>query len=130
MPIDNLKLKEICNRIPYKTLMEFVDNTSVIIAPVSELIEKYPLEELVEYGKLILYPISYIKERQQQELQEILNCSYSKTGYFKDAERVWLDDITKVVDLLYEWHIDFNDLIQNNKALNALENDAYINYIE
>lgn len=129
MPVDNLKIKEICNRVPYNTLMEFVEDNNVYIAPVGELVEKYSLEELVEYGKLILYPLSSINEDQQKQLQDILNCSYSKTGYFKNAERVWLDDITKVIDLLYEWHIDFNDLIIRNKAIDATESQAYEKYV-
>lgn len=130
MPVDNLRVKEICNRIPYNTLMVFTEDNDEYIAPVGELIEQHSLEELAEYGKLVLYPLSYINKSQQKKLQDILNCSYSKTGYFKNTEQVWLDDITKVIDLLYEWHIDFNDLIVRDIAIDATETDIYENYVE
>ena len=132
MPVDNLRYKEICSRIPYDTLVEFTDNNEVRIATIKELMESHSLSEIEEYGKLILYPLSSLNDSQKQELgQAMYNSMLMMCGYFKNYKEneVWLEDMTIVTDKLYEWHIDFNDMVIRNMAIDATKTDAYERYI-
>lgn len=132
MPVDNMQYKEICSRIPYNTLVEFTDNNEVRIATIKELMESHSLEEITEYGKLILYPLSSLNDSQKQELgQAMCNSMLMICGYFKNYKEneVWLEDMTIVTDKLYEWNIDFNGMVIRNMAIDATKTDAYERYI-
>jgi hypothetical protein len=132
MPVDNIQYKEICSRTPYSTLVEFTDNNEVRIATIKELMESHSLEEITEYGKLILYPLSSLNDSQKQELsQAMYNSMLMICGYFKNYKEneVWLVDMTIVTDKLYEWNIDFNDMIIRGMAIDATKTDAYERYI-
>ena len=132
MPVDNIRYKEICSRIPYDTLVEFTDNNEVRIATIKELMESHSLEEIAEYGKLILYPLSSLNNSQKQELgQAMYNSMLMICGYFKNYKEneVWLVDMTIVTDKLYEWNIDFNDMVVRGIAIDATKTDAYERYI-
>ena len=132
MPVDNIRYKEICSRIPYNTLVEFTDNNEVRIATIKELMESHSLEEITEYGKLILYPLSSLNDSQKQELgQAMYNSMLMICGYFKNYKEneVWLEDMTIVTDKLYEWNIDFNDMVIRGMAIDATKTDAYEKYV-
>lgn len=132
MPVDNIQYKEICSRIPYNTLVEFTDNNEVRIATIKELMESHSLEEITEYGKLILYPLSSLNDSQKQELgQAMYNSMLMICGYFKNYKEneVWLEDMTIVTDKLYEWNIDFNDMIIRGMAIDATKTNVYESYI-
>lgn len=129
MPVEDIRIKEIYSRAPYDTLVRFVGNNIVRIATIRELLEAYSIDEIAEYGKLILYPITNITEQQKQQLEDIAEGRFSKIGYFRGMEKMWLDDVTRMVDLLKQWHVDYNDLIPRNMAVDANESNAYETYI-
>lgn len=135
--IDNLYIKEVCSRLPYNTLMEFTDSNCVRIATIKDLLDSYPIEEIIAHGKLILYPLNEISEDMREQLGTILDSHFSKNGYFNIYEvgafdRIWLDDMVKILDILYSNHIDYNGLILNGRAKNAnsYSNDNKFNAYE
>ena len=88
-----------------------------------------------DYNKLItcqvdevkpwLFPLSSISESQRLELQSIANDNrFSKNGYF-NLDRIWVEDMYKIMNKLNEWHIDYNRLIESNNANDATNKIVY-----
>lgn len=72
-----------------------------------------------------LFPLSSITEKQRQELQGLVNDNrFSKNGYF-NLDRIWVEDIYKIMNKLNEWHIDYNRLIESNNANDASTINIY-----
>ena len=117
--MDNLYIKEVCSRIPYNTLMEFTEPNQVKVATIKDLLETHPIEEVVAHGKLILFPLEEISNDLRTQLEDILDVRFSKNGYFNNVDRIWLDNMNKILDILYENHIDFNNIIFTGQAKNA-----------
>lgn len=79
----------------------------------------------VDQIKPWLFPLSSITEKQRQELQELANDNrFSKNGYF-NLDRIWVEDIYKIMNKLNEWHIDYNRLIESNDANDASTINIY-----
>lgn len=79
----------------------------------------------VDQIKPWLFPLSSISEKQRQELQELANDNrFSKNGYF-NLDRIWVEDIYKIMNKLNEWHIDYNRLIESNNANDASTINIY-----
>jgi hypothetical protein len=79
----------------------------------------------VDQIKPWLFPLSSITEKQRQELQELANDNrFSKNGYF-NLDRIWVEDIYKIMNKLNEWHIDYNRLIESNNANDASTINIY-----
>lgn len=79
----------------------------------------------VDQIKPWLFPLSSITEKQRQELQALVNDNrFSKNGYF-NLDRIWVEDIYKIMNKLNEWHIDYNRLIESNNANDASTINIY-----
>ena len=79
----------------------------------------------VDQIKPWLFPLSSITEKQKQELQSLANDNrFSKNGYF-NLDRIWVEDIYKIMNKLNEWHIDYNRLIESNDANDASTINIY-----
>lgn len=79
----------------------------------------------VDQIKPWLFPLSSITEKQRQELQSLVNDNrFSKNGYF-NLDRIWVEDIYKIMNKLNEWHIDYNRLIESNDANDASTINIY-----
>lgn len=79
----------------------------------------------VDQIKPWLFPLSSITEKQRQELQGLANDNrFSKNGYF-NLDRIWVEDIYKIMNKLNEWHIDYNRLIESNNANDASTINIY-----
>lgn len=79
----------------------------------------------VDQIKPWLFPLSSITEKQRQELQDLANDNrFSKNGYF-NLDRIWVEDIYKIMNKLNEWHIDYNRLIESNDANDASTINIY-----
>lgn len=79
----------------------------------------------VDQIKPWLFPLSSITEKQRQELQDLANDNrFSKNGYF-NLDRIWVEDIYKIMNKLNEWHIDYNRLIESNNANDASTINIY-----
>ena len=117
--VDNLYIKEVCSRIPYNTLMEFTEPNQVRVATIKDLLETHPIEEVVAHGKLILVPLEEISNDVRIQIEDVLDARFSKTGYFNNVDRIWLDNMGNILNILYENHIDFNNMILNGYAENA-----------
>lgn len=79
----------------------------------------------VDQIKPWLFPLSSITEKQRQELQRLANDNrFSKNGYF-NLDRIWVEDIYKIMNKLNEWHIDYNRLIESNNANDASTINIY-----
>lgn len=79
----------------------------------------------VDQIKPWLFPLSSITEKQRQELQSLVNDNrFSKNGYF-NLDRIWVEDIYKIMNKLNKWHIDYNRLIESNNANDASTINIY-----
>lgn len=79
----------------------------------------------VDQIKPWLFPLNSISELQRIELQSIVNDNrFSKNGYF-NLDRIWVEDMYKIMNKLNEWHIDYNRLIESNNANDASTINIY-----
>lgn len=101
-----------------------VNNSGMVIISKKSSRNKF-ITVQVDQVKPWLFPLASITEEQRQELQSIVKDQrFSKNGYF-NLDRIWVEDIYKIMNKLNKWHIDYNRLIESNNAHNASIKNVY-----
>lgn len=134
---DELLLKDLCARLPYKvkisipglwTSKEKVETLNEIFKGDDDLYRVNSSGMLIRYIKPYLFPLSSMTE-EQKELSSfepsLLNAFIN--GYISlfEDEELNIDDLNRLYDWLNENHFDYRGLIKKSLALDATGLNIY-----
>lgn len=125
-----LLLKDLCGRLPYRVKVRYSSYYEFITCTLDTVIPKYKCVDLwsekacftsifIDKIKPYLYPLSSMTDEQKE-----IYCQLQQKVIY-NSKGVVTEDVMNYVNWCYENHLDVNDLIPNNLAIDCTGLNIY-----